>query len=123
MMFDYKSNRIVNKTIYSSNNLAIPNTDYRDEMKYGNIIDQIYFSNSINIGYLSELIMDNSSLKLNDLTTAGPSVERFNHFFQSSRVFPESTFNNLIHQIYFLYDVCINYKDSMFYQFDEYLLF
>ena len=120
----YRSNRIGGGRL-PANNLAIPIRSFEEGQKYGKITEWISVSDALNIGYFSDFIVNNSSISAINKSAKGPSSKRMGQSFSLKLREAESTFNKQLSGFLFAnsYDGLIQYKDSLFYKFDEYLLF
>lgn len=120
----YRTNRC-DSGVLSANNLAIPILNFDKGKRFGNVMKNIAVGKSLNIGYFNEFLNNNSSLTVKNESACGPSSKRMHKMFSLSLCSAESTFNkDLIgYKTCLSYDSFIKYNDSVFYKFDEYLLF
>ena len=79
----------------------------------------------MNLGYFADILDKNSSLNVINKNANGPSSTRMHHSFSLALRNAESTFNKVTLGQFsnYSYDGFIKYNDSVFYKFDEYLLF
>lgn len=117
----YRSTRIQKGNLTSAN-LAIPILDFVKNKKYGNIIQKVKVSDSLNVGYFKDFILNCSSAEIGNPNAKGPSSQARNQRFSFSRLTIHFTFNKLCN-FNGSYDEKVPYNDSLFYFFDEYLLF
>ena len=118
----YRSMRVENANIIS-NNLAIPILDFEKNKKYGNIVTCISVSESLNIGYFKNMIYNTLNFKNFIKSANGPGAKIRNNVFDTNPQNAILTFNKQLMFSNATYDKQTFYKDSIFYNFDEYLLF
>ena len=120
----YNSNKI-NSNGLPASNLAIPITKFEEGKRLGNVVSSIPISDSMNLGYFADILDKNSSLNVINKNANGPSSTRMHHSFSLALRNAESTFNKVTLGQFsnYSYDGFIKYNDSVFYKFDEYLLF
>ena len=118
----YRSMRIEKANIIS-NNLAIPILDFEKNKKYGNIVNYISVSDSLNIGYFNNMIYNTLNLRNTIQIANGPGAKIRKNVFDTNPKNITFTFNKKLMFDHATYDKQTFYKDSIFYYFDEYLLF
>ncbi|MDE6240793.1 MAG: hypothetical protein K2M08_00040 [Anaeroplasmataceae bacterium] len=118
----YRSTRIQKGNLTSAN-LAIPILDFVSRKKYGNIIKKIKVSDSLNIGYFNSFVFGNSELGILKKGN-GPSAKSRGYVFSFNNLSSYFSFNTILPVLPApTYDNMVNYAHSLFYYFDEYLLF
>lgn len=120
----YNSNRVDSNSTLLATNLAIPILNYSESSLFGNILKNILVSDSMNLGYFADFLYNSNNLSLLNGNARGPSAKRFKQMFSPRLDEPESTFNLLTrYDKHGSYDGYTLYNSTVFYAFDEYLLF
>lgn len=117
----YRTNRVDTQS-WRLNNLVIPILSYKDDL-YGNIINNLKISDSINIGYFNEHLYNNT-IQISSLKNGkGPTENTYKDANFNLLSFPgKSNFNKRINTSTKL-DGQTFYIHTVFHQFDEYLLY
>lgn len=117
----YNSNRI-ERILASFTNLVIPIIDFDEDCKYGKILNNIGVSDSLNVGSFKLFISDAiSRISINPFAY-GPKQYAYKTFYKDMEK-GNMTFNSTRFNITNTYVNTIPYNKTLFYLFEEYLLY
>lgn len=117
----YRSNKIKSDHNLPATNLAIPIYERHNKKLYGSILEEIDITKPVNLGYFANNIYKKPGLTFNSANGFCGRTHTFHPSFPNIH----STFNTsvVVLKAAISYDDYLSYVDSLFFEYDEFILF